>query len=121
VAAGDNDSLKIKCLRPGDENTVMMAKCRDSEDLCLVAVQCCVRGSTDLKGCRRYVGVESTQETCVAGIPPQLKPFTYVTAVARCEELGETVGEELGLCDRSCASTGCFYNKMAVLTDKACG
>jgi len=51
----------------------------------------------------------------------QLKPFTYVTAVARCEELGETVGEELGLCDRSCASTGCFYNKMAVLTDKACG
>ena len=73
-----------------------------------IAAQCCddsAKDSDPRQGCRRFPTDQpiSTDENCVAGIPP--REYTFAQAAQLCLDMG------LDLCDRSCKGFGCGYNK----------
>jgi len=100
---------QLRCLQPGADDDTTSAIASDSVEK-NIAVQCCEEGTSDDAGCKRFIG--SDPEDCVAGVPPAA--YTYKQAVAIC------AGRSLGLCDRSCAGTGCKYNQYPVYTNKPC-
>ena len=122
IVRGDGTG-DIQCLKPGQEDDVLMSPWPNAGDeIRYVAIQCCVEGSTNDEGCRRFTGTESNVDTCVAGLANAggIKAFTYSGAVAKCTTLGSEVGKDLRLCSQSCAGKGCAYNFQPVLTTIPC-
>jgi len=119
VVKGDTPNSEApeftKCIVDGDTDMKTTAGAP-------VAVQCCVVGTTGVEGCRRRIDITAadSDENCAGGKPPKL--FTYKEAVAKCVAAGQGLSppENLGLCNRQCAFTGCEYNSQEVLTNLPC-
>ena len=80
-----------------------------------IAAQCCDKGGS--KACRRIApGKKNDDEGCIAGLAKNKPPrtMTYAEAQATCAAL------DLDMCEKSCAGTGCSYNKYPVYTSLEC-
>jgi len=121
---GKNSPSQLGCLRPdADEGTTHSAIDRRGATLVRpIAAQCCRVGETDpaLK-CKRYIGAEQDDSTCIGGMPP--RNTTYSEAVALCALKSDPSDPEVGaleLCDISCREKGCGYNQYPVFSSLPC-
>lgn len=107
-AKGTTGADVLGCLRPGeDEETETWPGFRSWP---IIAAQCCTKGDGE---CRRVHDGE-----CIVGdskeLGGEIERLTYGEVVERCDSLGLTT------CGKSCANTGCSYNRHPVYTSVPC-
>jgi len=108
IIQGDNSGAFVACLRPSGANVTAAPWGKET-----IALQCCKTNSGE---CVRRLDNDNSK--CLAGMSGEQAPYitqhTYGQAAKACASM------EMELCTKSCAGTGCSYNRHPVYTRLLC-